>query len=168
MEKLNPEKFGNLFKLFCAGIGIIPSMSDVLDLFKEFYDKFDDENTCLIYVLRLCEDKYYIGKTKNEDTFASRIERHKQLRGCEWTSFYPYVETVKVARGTPFDEDLVCLKYMAEYGIENVRGGTFSRIKLPEHQLLTLGEMLRSATDKCFCCGETGHFSNRCKNRSAS
>ena len=53
---------------------------------------------------------------------------------------------------------------MRKYGINNVRGGTFCKIKLTEDNRNTINKMINSVTDKCYTCGEKGHYASECKN----
>ncbi len=62
----------------------------------------------------------------------------------------------------PLDEDMAVLRYMRRYGIENVRGGSYSQVDLPSHQLQTLNTQLLHAAGKCLKCGESGHFAADC------
>jgi hypothetical protein len=52
---------------------------------------------------------------------------------------------------------------MDKYGINNVRGGTFCKLKLNDYNLITINNMINSANDKCYICGDVGHFANKCK-----
>jgi hypothetical protein len=52
---------------------------------------------------------------------------------------------------------------MEQYGINNVRGGSFCQLKLDEDNLSTIKKMINGSSDKCYICGETGHFANDCK-----
>ena len=52
---------------------------------------------------------------------------------------------------------------MEKYGINNVRGGSFCQIKLNEHNMSTLKQIINNVTDKCYICGNSGHYANDCK-----
>ena len=113
-----------------------------------------------IYILKLAQDKYYVGKTKNPD---SRIQYHFEGRGSAWTNKYKPVETVEIIENcNKFDEDKYVLIYMEKFGIDNVRGGSYSTIKLDKQQLHMIDRQLISANDKCFKCGQSGHFIKNC------
>ncbi len=50
---------------------------------------------------------------------------------------------------------------MKQYGINNVRGGSFCQIKLDETTIETITRMINGSTDKCYKCGGD-HFSSLC------
>ena len=60
------------------------------------------------------------------------------------------------------DEDKYTQKYMNKYGVDNVRGGSFTKIKLDSDTIKFLTQKKRGTTDKCFECGKNGHFANKC------
>ena len=74
-----------------------------------------------IYVLRLAEGKFYIGKSGLPE---NRILDHFSLCGSVWTRKYNPVEVVEIMKGDNFDEDKITKKYMSTHGIDNVRGGS--------------------------------------------
>jgi len=76
---------------------------------------------CVIYVLKLVEGKYYVGKS---DEYKTRIKRHFSLRGGSvWTRKYKPLNVVEtIFDCSEIDEKETTLKYMRKYGWENVRG----------------------------------------------
>jgi predicted GIY-YIG superfamily endonuclease len=114
-----------------------------------------------IYVL-LCEkNRYYVGKTQRPLT--ARIEEHFKQHGSEWTKKYRPIKVVEVIPDADqFDEDKHTKKYMKKYGIDKVRGGTYTQMELPEYSILALEKELCSASDLCFRCNRPGHFANQC------
>ena len=51
---------------------------------------------------------------------------------------------------------------MAQYGIENVRGGRYSQVSLSQVDSNSIKQEIRHSTDRCLRCGRKGHFRNNC------
>ncbi len=114
-----------------------------------------------IYVLQLKSGKYYVGQTNK---VAKRFEEHKEGKGSAWTSTYKPVKVLEVhTNASPFDEDKITKQYMAKYGVQNVRGGSYTQMKLTKDQIKTLETEICTATGACFLCGDKGHFANACE-----
>ena len=114
-----------------------------------------------IYILKLENNKYYVGKTTNPKF---RLGQHFDSNGSAWTKKYKPIKVIKlIPNCDSFDEDKWTKKYMSKYGINNVRGGTFCQIKLNTENINTIQKELDGAADKCFNCGESGHFANQCE-----
>ncbi len=113
-----------------------------------------------IYVLKLSSNKYYVGKTTNPEF---RLDSHFDSTGSAWTLKYKPIGLVElIPNSDDFDEDKYTLKYMDQYGINNVRGGSFCEIKLTDANLMTLQQMINGSTNKCYICGELNHFAKEC------
>ena len=69
-------------------------------------------------------------------------------------------EIISVKRGMVLP--VLEVKYMDKYGIENVRGGSFSKVNLTKIQLACLELINIASNDRCFKCNQPGHFSSRC------
>jgi len=115
-----------------------------------------------IYILQLEQNKYYIGKTNNP---SFRIDKHFTSCGSVWTRKYKPLSVLEIIPNCDdYDEDKYTIKYMEKNGINNVRGGSFCQINLSENNMITLNQMIRGVTNKCYICGNKDHFANNCKN----
>jgi len=113
-----------------------------------------------IYILELENNKYYIGKTTNPNF---RLEQHFNNSGAQWTKKYKPINVLELLLNCDdYDEDKYTIKYMEKYGINNVRGGSFCEIKLNDNNISTLNQIINSVTDKCYICGNKGHYTNEC------
>ena len=113
-----------------------------------------------IYILRLSTGKYYIGKTKNVD---KRWEEHISGNGSGWTKKYKPLSLIKsVVSTSHFDEDRYVKEYMEKYGIENVRGGTYSNMVLDANCIAVLEKEIRHSNNMCVRCGRDTHFIKDC------
>jgi len=113
-----------------------------------------------IYILELQDGNYYIGKTSN---VIQRYQQHLNGDGSAWTRAYPPISLVKtIENASAFDEDKVTKEYMAKYGIDKVRGGTYVQINLSIAHKQVLQKEIWSAKGVCTGCGKHGHFIKDC------
>jgi len=76
----------------------------------------------LVYVLELEDDCWYIGKTHHLNV---RLAQHWQGTGAKWTRIHKPLRLSRVSMTET--EQKVALDYIALYGKENVRGGSWTR-----------------------------------------
>lgn len=116
-----------------------------------------------IYVLECENNKYYIGKTKN---CIKRINNHFKGNATAWTAMHHPIRLIEtIPNCDSFDEDKITKKYMAKYGIDSTRGGSYVTIKLDEKTKNFLRHEFITAEDRCYGCGSTGHFVRNCNHK---
>lgn len=86
-----------------------------------------------IYILLLENDYYYIGESSN---FIQSYQQHIDKRSCEWTKLHRTITIAKVIQQTKeYTVDDCVIEYIKKYGIDKVRGGSFSDVVLSPKQL---------------------------------
>lgn len=119
-----------------------------------------NNDTLNIYIIKCQHNKYYIGKSKNLE---NRILEHFQEIGSAWTGLHKPIEVVEIIKNADiFDEDKYTKIYMAKYGIDNVRGGSYVQISLSTDVKKYLEKEINSTYDYCHRCGRADHFINKC------
>jgi predicted GIY-YIG superfamily endonuclease len=115
-----------------------------------------------IYILELECNKWYVGRTRN---IKNRILDHKNGNGSEFTKKYKMksVHKIKYMKNC-FDEDNTVKEYMMLYGIDNVRGGTYSSIVLNQQKKNFLIDEFNHYNNCCFKCGMKEHYIKDCIN----
>lgn len=101
-----------------------------MDNNKSHQEWMDIKSEKYIYVLKLKDDKYYVGQSTEPD---SRIKKQFDGKGSAWTKLHNPIEIVLLQSIGVMDykeaeryENQIVLTYMKEHGWENVRGGYFT------------------------------------------
>lgn len=122
-----------------------------------------NQDKVTIYVLELSDGKYYVGKTTN---MTKRYSQHASGTGSRWTQRYPPKRILeqRIVRSaeSDFQENMITKLMMRRYGIDNVRGGMYSYIRIPDGIRDVLAQELRLTSDACFRCGREGHYTREC------
>ncbi len=113
-----------------------------------------------VYALHCDGDKYYIGKSSAP---IRRVEEHFAGEGAHFTKVYPPIQVVENTRAVgPYAEDNLVKTYMKKHGIDNVRGGSYSQLEIPEAEVAVLRREIGTATDGCLRCGRLSHWVSDC------
>lgn len=121
-------------------------------------DETSTEKMFTIYVLKLHNNKFYVGKTYNLD---NRLLFHKNV-GTSYTRKFKFKKIVEtIDTNIKYMEHITFYRYVEKYGIDNVRGDIFSREILPPNEIYMINKVIRNENGMCFSCGDD-HFINRC------
>ena len=84
-----------------------------------------------VYVLRLRQGKYYVGKTAGKSV-STRFREHELGQGSAWTRLHPPDRVVEALEALShhqslFFETLLTCQYCFVYGLDHVRGSFFCK-----------------------------------------
>lgn len=89
-----------------------------------------------IYILKLQDDKYYIGKSND---VLSDYNRHLAGTMCKWTQIYRPIFIIKtIINISPNEIYQIFYRYISEYGIDKVRCDIFQEFVLNPLQIEVL------------------------------
>lgn len=121
-----------------------------------------------VYVLKLKNRKYYVGRTNDAN---KRIMEHLEGKGAEWTKLHPMLDILSIREGDEADEMSTTIDYMRLWGWQNVRGGPWTNIMMAEPPAEYFGrqgnvEKIEShLRNGCFICGQKNHYASSCPTR---
>lgn len=114
-----------------------------------------------VYVFGCTNNKFYVGKSNNPD---ERLREHMdKLGGSMWTRTYRPQKVIECRENDWGLEDTVTKQYMATYGIDNVRGGSYCQMVLSKYQVLLIDREIKTANNVCFTCEKAGHQAAQCE-----
>lgn len=115
-----------------------------------------------VYVLKLKEDKYYVGESSDIER---RIWAHKNDNGSAWTKKYEVEERMNLIDiQNNYHELAQTLEMMKLYGIDNVRGSLFTKpFPLDRFDKIMAAQLYCELHGYCRKCGSNEHFVGNCK-----
>lgn len=103
---------------------------DILECFDNNIGNNLDLTKNYIYVLKLVEDRYYVGRTIN---IFRRIQEHFTDGGSIYTKKYKPLKVVEVEEETTTDDERkMTFKYVEKYGWGKVRGSYWCSLEIPK------------------------------------
>lgn len=95
-----------------------------------------------IYVLKLERGKYYVGMTRHT---VQRLTQHWDGDGSAWTRKYEMQDLLEwYPKKRESDENKITLQVMAKYGVRNVRGGDWCKVRMTKKEIAGLEKKVRS------------------------
>lgn len=115
--------------------------------------KYDmiDPNT--IYIIKCKENKYFIS---NKNYLQHHSEPYITNNSTSWIKHYLPEKILEIIHDSkPLDVNHYVFKYMDKYGIDNVRGGSFTNIILTPEQKTTIFNNIYLSNDLYLNCGKS-------------
>lgn len=123
-----------------------------------------------VYILFLEGDKVYVGNVEQK-SIDKRLGKHYRAEGAGWTRSYKPLKDVKPIvyynlpeKDTAMDLEFnLTIRYMKNYGIDNVRGHMYTTQQLQNEDLEIILKHFAHDDSRCFTCFELGHYSHFCQ-----
>mmetsp|Transcript_29280 Transcript_29280/g.48394 ORF Transcript_29280/g.48394 Transcript_29280/m.48394 type:complete len:304 (+) Transcript_29280:72-983(+) len=126
--------------------------------------------TC-VYTLLLENGFYYVGTTTKDVN--KRFKEHQEQgggqhhhQGSAWTRLHPPIcvdHFYSYAGQWPrLEEDKQVCALMLTHGIDRIRGGSYSKCGMSDHDVDALTKKLWHAENACLRCGRKNHFAISC------
>lgn len=114
-----------------------------------------------VYILKCKDNCYYIGKTTGN--YFKVIDDHFKGLGCEWTKLHKPIR-LEILRHfcDEKDDDFYTRLFIARYGIDKVRGGSYSQLELSKQQLCEISHNPNDMHHICYQCNMKGHKRHLC------
>jgi predicted GIY-YIG superfamily endonuclease len=116
-----------------------------LECFDENIDNLDITKN-YIYVLKLIDERYYVGRTGN---ILRRVKQHFSGYGAKYTKKYKPLKVIEVVEEiTNDDERKMTFKYVDKYGWEKVRGSYWCSLEIKRKLNLKFYENMKIQREK--------------------
>jgi len=113
-----------------------------------------------VYVLACEKRKRYVGTYSD---IQSVVQTHNSENGPEWTKKYKPVAIERTHENVDSeDEDRITKELMSIFGINSVRGGSYSSIELTHEQKEYLGRVTREIVKCSPHCKDKTHYVKDC------
>lgn len=151
---------------------VLETMLPKPDIFKSVRDFRNQRYKVCCALLK--GDRYFVAKLESHESVVDFAEKYA---GEEWLQMFPYVRLLGMkTRCSYLDIDkyvtmMICRigsQYykrtddIVDFGIERVRGGSFSSCELTDNQKNALKSFALTAFDVCYKCHQQGHYSKSC------
>ena len=114
-----------------------------------------------VYVLKLENNKYFIGNTYNP-FFSLSTYNHIENDKNEFTFYNKPISVYEfIPKCDDYDTDKFVKKYMDDYGIDNVRGGVYNTLNLDINKKNFIQKELWYINNLCTNCGKS-HLTDDC------
>jgi hypothetical protein len=109
-----------------------------------------------IHLVRLTGGKYYVGRSTR--SAPEYLLKHLNGRINEWTIDNPPLQVISSIPSTDYsDLDLYVLEYMLLYGMDNVRGGSYTNTHMEYLDYNFIRSELWKGDNLCGRCGREDH-----------
>ena len=113
-----------------------------------------------VYALELENYRFYIGRTKTQEFDVNTILDRPNI---EWTIKNKPLRVMEIIKNCDELEENKCvIKYMNFYGIDFVRGGSFSDMILSDNTITYIVNVIMGSNYNCYRCREKGHIMKFC------
>jgi hypothetical protein len=94
-----------------------------------------------IYLLQLEQGKYYVASS---DLPKEEIISYHSNKDNEWLKLYKPIKIMSEMKGDVYDEEMYTIKTMKIFGLDNVRGSSFSETILLDHDKMKVQEIINN------------------------
>jgi hypothetical protein len=123
-----------------------------------------------LYILELEQNKFFIGEITSISKEELEIYFKEILYNCDdnnvkvWLEKYNPIDVLDSFEiMDKYDVDTYVYKYMYQYGIDNVRGGSFTETDLSTENIIIINHMIKKyGNEVCMICNENDHVAKNC------